>query len=276
MDAMSSLLARFRVDVRTFFSGPLCKSTSEYGHAGPGHLHIVHQGQLKLEVRGEPQGVITGPAVILFPRPVPHRLIYADDPARISCAQLDAGTFESHPLMRVLSEVNVHDGPIQGEMSSLLEWLVRESEATRPGSRAVMDRLFELVLIGLLRQWIACAHTHPNLLQGLAHPGLARALAAMHEHPERRWTLSGLAAEAYMSRSSFADTFHRLLGCTPLAYLRQWRIGLLQQGLRNGLTLPSLAEQVGYEDTSALRRAFRKAVGCAPREWLRTQGLNDR
>ncbi|UAW97321.1 AraC family transcriptional regulator [Halopseudomonas nanhaiensis] len=275
MDAVSTLLSRFKVNSRTFFSGPLCGETADYGHDRTGHVHIIHHGEVVLEVRGSVYARFIGPAVVLFPRAVPHRLRPAAQPARISCARLEANRFEEHPLMRLLSEVVVLEGEAHRTTATVIDLLEVEAESALPGRRTTMDRLFDLVLIGLLRHEIATPHAHASLLQGLAHPALARALAAVHEHPERRWTLPTLAAEACMSRSTFAETFQRLLGCTPLAYLRQWRIGLVQQGLRNGIAFAVLVDQVGYDDASALRRAFRKATGCTPGEWLRTHGTAD-
>ena len=271
MDAMSSLLMHFRVNTRTFFSGSLCHDTPEYGHDNAGHIHIVHEGQLHLDIRGAEHCVVEGPAVVLFPRPIPHRLRPAASSARLSCGRLEVERFDRHPLVLALPEVVLTTGETPGELSSLLNWLAVEGNCERPGRGAVMDRLVELVLICVFRQFIDGPHTHPCLLQGLAHAGLTRALAAIHEHPEHGWTLSLLAAQACMSRSSFAATFQRRLGCSPIEYLREWRLALVKQGLRRGASLAALSDQVGYENVSALGRAFRRSLGCSPRDWLNRQ-----
>jgi AraC-like DNA-binding protein len=51
----------------------------------------------------------------------------------------------------------------------------------------------------------------------------------MHDQPKRDWSLPDLAAEAGMSRTSFANTFRDIVGITPVQYLQNWRVGLVQK-----------------------------------------------
>jgi AraC-like DNA-binding protein len=106
-----------------------------------------------------------------------------------------------------------------------------------------------------------------GLLGGLAHPRLRLALVAMHERPAQAWSLDTLAAEAGMSRSVFANAFRDTLGCTPGAYLQQWRVALAQRALRQGRPLKRIADEVGYGSEAALSRAFKAQSGASPRQW---------
>jgi transcriptional regulator GlxA family with amidase domain len=58
-----------------------------------------------------------------------------------------------------------------------------------------------------------------GVLAGLADPRLAKALTAMHEAPEKSWTLDDLAGIAGMSRTRFAEQFRTRIGQTPIDYL---------------------------------------------------------
>ncbi|WP_296180444.1 helix-turn-helix domain-containing protein [Pseudomonas sp. UBA1879] len=82
-----------------------------------------------------------------------------------------------------------------------------------------------------------------------------------------------MAERACLSRTAFANTFHDLVGQTPVDYLTTWRIALAQSRLRQGESIKSLTEALGYTTPSALSRAFTAKVGQSPREWLSQRSL---
>jgi AraC-like DNA-binding protein len=155
-----------------------------------------------------------------------------------------------------------------------------QTQRVRCGQRVLADRLFEVVLIQLLR-WLV---DHPReagvgggLVAALADPRLARALSALHAQPGQAWTLEQMAAQAGMSRSAFALAFREQVGSTPAAYLAQWRIALAQACLRAGEPVKLIAHTLGYANASALSRAFTQVAGCSPRAWLaQTQPASSR
>jgi AraC-like DNA-binding protein len=130
-----------------------------------------------------------------------------------------------------------------------------------------MDRLFELLVILLLRHILSTGGQQPGMMAGLADARLARPLSLMHETPAKAWSVAELSVAANMSRASFAEHFRRVVGQTPVDYLVSWRISLAQKRLREGRPIALIAEEVGYESPSALARAFRRKTGLSPREW---------
>ena len=124
-------------------------------------------------------------------------------------------------------------------------------------------------MIWLLRILMDQGKVQSGMMAGLSHPKLKLALVAMHDEPQRDWSLHALAAEAGMSRTVFANGFRDVVGCTPGAYLQRWRIGLAQKGLASGRALKNVATDVGYSGEAALSRAFRDHTGQSPREWLK-------
>ncbi len=135
----------------------------------------------------------------------------------------------------------------------------------------MLNRLFEVVLVHVIRQLMEQGHTNGGMLAGLADARLRLALVAIHDAPAQPWSLDSLAAKAGMSRSVFARSFHDTVGCTPGQYLQDWRIALVQRGLRQGRPLKQLADAVGYGSEAALSRAFKAQVGRTPREWRQAQ-----
>ena len=154
----------------------------------------------------------------------------------------------------------------------VLALLFAEAQAQHCGRQALLDRLFEVVLIQILRELMAQGHAKVGMLAGLSHAQLRRALVAIHDEPQRAWSLEGLASAAGMSRTRFATVFRDTVGCTPGGYLQQWRIGLAQKLLRQGRPLKFVAADVGYGSEAALSRAFSAQVGQSPRAWRQAQG----
>jgi len=135
----------------------------------------------------------------------------------------------------------------------------------------MLDRLFEVVLIQVLRHLMESGQTRVGMLAGLGHPKLRLAIVAMHDRPEKEWSLEDLATEAGMSRSVFANSFREAVGVTPGSYLQGWRIGLAQKALVHGKSLKHIAQDVGYGSEAALSRAFKAQAGKSPREWRASQ-----
>ena len=59
------------------------------------------------------------------------------------------------------------------------------------------------------------------------------------------------------------------VGTTPADYLTQWRIALAQQQLRQGTSIKTTAETLGYANASSLSRVFTQVVGVSPRGWMK-------
>jgi len=164
-----------------------------------------------------------------------------------------------------------------GILHWLLEQLVAERSAKRPGNGVVSSQLAQLMLVQILRAHWAEAPFPPGWLKALGDPGLARVLSLMHGDPGRRWQLEELAAAAAMSRSVFAARFKSAAGVPPMTYLQNWRIRLAEQALRDQDThIAALAPTLGYTSESAFTHAFKRISGMAPkryREWARNKAF---
>ena len=92
-----------------------------------------------------------------------------------------------------------------------------------------------------------------------------RALTALHDQPQRDWTLEALAREAGLSRSIFAARFTEQLGQSAISYLTQWRLHLAHRALSDTRTpMTEIAETAGYGSEAAFSRAFKRQFGHAP------------
>lgn len=267
MDRLSTLLSHFGVHAGTFHSGDFCGVGVHEGEPS-GYVHLLQSGELLLKPGNEPEIRLDQPSLIFFPGPFAHRMVAdASMETKLVCATLTFDGGSGNALAAALPDYLVLKLTEIPELASTLEWLFKEAYEVHCGRVAVMDRLFELLVILLLRHLISSRDQAPGMMAGLADPRLSRALNLMHEQPEKPWSVADLAAAANLSRAGFAEQFHRVVGQTPGDYLLSWRVSLAQKRLREGRPIALIAEEVGYESPSALARAFRSKTGLSPREW---------
>jgi AraC-like DNA-binding protein len=271
-DRLESLLARFSVRAQMFQAGTLCGINDLEPDGDTGQLHLIRQGAVDVSHGGVVAARITSPSLLLYPRPLPHRFVMDNGAgADLTCAHLRFEGGSAHPVAAALpSFVCVPLEQIKGS-GEVLALIFEEAFEERCGRRALLDRLFEVLLIQILRHLMDGGQTQVGMLAGLAHPRLRLAMIAMHERPAEEWSLEALAAHAGMSRSVFANAFRDTVGCTPGAYLQRWRVSLVQQALRQGRALKLIANEVGYGSESALSRSFKASCGVSPREWKQAQ-----
>ncbi len=271
-DRLQALLSQYSVSTQVFHTGALCGVNDVPMQNESGQLHLIREGAVQVFHGEQLAQRIDEPSLLLYPGPVPHRFV--TDPQRgadMACAHLRFEDAATHPVAAALpAHVCVPLSVIDGA-APVLGLLFEEAFERRCGRQALLDRLFEVVLIQLLRHLMESGAVQVGMLAGMAHPRLRHAVVAMHEQPARAWTLAELAAVAGMSRSVFAQAFRTALGCTPGSYLQAWRLGLARQALRRGQPLKLIAAEVGYGSEAALSRAFKAHGGVGPRQWRQAQ-----
>ncbi|HTU67052.1 MAG TPA: AraC family transcriptional regulator [Steroidobacteraceae bacterium] len=261
-DRLQSLLAHFGVSAHT----------AHAADESPGRLYLVRSGPVEVRHGRTVAAKIREPSLVLYPRPLAHRLIAdAAHGADFVSAGLDFDSGNANPIAASLPPFvclplsSLHGG------EAVLGLLFAEAAAHYCGRQAMLDRLFEVVMIQVLRQLMESGQTRVGMLAGLSHPQLRKAITAMHDEPGREWSLDELSRVSGMSRSVFANGFRDTVGVTPGNYLQGWRIGLAQKALLAGRSLKHIAQDVGYGSEAALSRAFKAQSGRSPREWRNAQ-----
>jgi AraC-like DNA-binding protein len=244
--------------------------------ANKAYLHVLKRGAMEVRhpgAKGVPLRIkVDKPSLIFYPRPFTHYFHNAPrEGSDFTCAEIQFEGGQLHPIVQALPPlVLLQLDKVDGIQASL-NLLFAETERVRCGHRVLADRLFEVVLIQLMR-WLLDHPSHANidsgLLMGLSSPQLAKALTAMHESPCEAWTVEQLAQTSGMSRTAFAVKFKKLVGQAPADYVANWRLTIAQARLREGVPLKSLAGELGYSSQSALTRVFTAKLGVSPREWL--------
>ncbi|MBP0454239.1 AraC family transcriptional regulator [Kitasatospora sp. RG8] len=157
---------------------------------------------------------------------------------------------------------------------TLVRLLAAETTRDEPGQELVLDRLLDLLVVGVLRSWLATPDSGaPAWYQAQHDQVVGPVLRLMHDDPARPWTVAALAAEVGVSRAGLARRFTALVGEPPMAYLATWRLALAADLLRDpGHTVASVARRVGYSNAFALSAAFKRVRGVTPQEHRRLAG----
>lgn len=271
-DRLDGLLSLFPVHARMFHGGTLCGINDFVPQSEHGQLHLVRSGSVTVVHYEHADLHVHEPSVFLYPRPVTRRFV--SDPIsgiELICANLHFDGGPANPFINALPDaVALPLSSVTGT-AAILDLLFEEALGSHPGHQAVVDGLFDVFLIQLLRKLMMTDQMDNGLLAGMTSPKLRKAILAMHEEPHREWSLDTLAETAGMSRSTFANNFRDTVGFTPGVYLQAWRIRLAQQALRKGHQLKVIATEVGYGSEAALSRAFKAQCGSSPRQWLAAQ-----
>jgi AraC-like DNA-binding protein len=271
--------------VRT--SGSWCARLDPYLSAG---FHVVLTGHCWLLTDGGTSVSLGAGDAVLLPHGAGH--VIADSPVDVAAAarravpfgqwlarataerdetELLCGTYRldcsrMHPLMAELPEV-VHVPRRVGshlELRAAIDLLAGELDGTRPGACVVVPNLLDLLLVYLLRSWLA-ETTTGAWPRALGDPVTAAALRAMHSAPAAPWSNDRLAAAAGVSRPTLARRFTALVGRPPMTYLTWWRLILAATLLRDTTeTLAVIAARVGYGSPYALSHAFHREFGTTP------------
>lgn len=269
MDPFAAMFRHFSPRAQAFFAGDLCVTESFAAAGERGYLHILRSGVLRVTAEGLDDVLLTESTVILFPRAHPHCFI-PDGSAGVDlvCATIDLGSKEGNPLAMSLPDLVIIPLAEIETLIPTLDLLLGEAFSEREGRQVALDRLFEYLLVQIIRHAVAANLIEAGILAAFADARITRAVVAMHEIPQRIWTLDDLAQIAGMSRTSFASRFRELTRTTPMEHLARWRMTLAQALLLQGDPVKSVATKVGYTSSAALTRAFGKLIGASPRNWL--------
>src|SRR5262245_48149053 len=147
-DRLQALLSHFSVNVRTFQAGALCGVNALDGEGPDGQLHLIRWGTVEVRHGKSKALKITEPSLLLYPRPMAHRFITDEERgADFVCANLSFEGGSANPIVAALPPfVCLPLKHLQGS-EAVLELLFSEALAHNCGRQALLDRLFEVVLI---------------------------------------------------------------------------------------------------------------------------------
>lgn len=254
----------------------------------PGGGEPIHMaaGDVALIRRLHPHGMADHPSTPLYNVTIDEHDPAAHWPADGSAMQegvpgtvLLGGSYylngaRPHPLFQSMPDVIHLPARIgaAGRVRTVVELLGAEMDSERPGVRAAVPALLDLLLLYTMRTWLETTTQPIGWVQALRDPALSAALRAIQERPADRWTVATLAREASLSRAAFARRFTALTGQPPLTYLTWWRMTIASRLLQTtDASMNTIAGRVGYSSEYAFSKAFTRELGVAPARYRRQQ-----
>jgi AraC family transcriptional regulator, alkane utilization regulator len=137
------------------------------------------------------------------------------------------------------------------------------------GMNYIINKMCEIIVVKLLEKMIDTESIEENLLSGLVHPNLRHSLIAIHNFPEKNWSVDLLAKISGLSTSYFKAQFKKTIGVTPAFYLKSWRLTLGINYLNRGLSIKSIVPLIGFRNVDSLSRAMSKKFGISVRRLKR-------
>ena len=295
IDVLSDILQAIRLHASSYF----CIEFAEpWGFDEPetecGTFHVVVRGNAWVNVQDQssPIYLSTGD-IIAFPTGLSHQIgggseenlmpgydvlelvkqgnnpfIVGDKLSTLLCGYFHYEKQTMLPLLRdmpTILHIKSEDEPELNWLNSLVKTLANESRYLQPGGAVVIDRLTEVLVIQLLRWHINNQQKTQGYFKALSDDRLSHALSLMHKQPEKAWSIEQLGNAVGMSRTAFANHFSDVVGMTPLAYLRQWRMHIAYKLLvESNESMHRIAEKVGYKSEAAFGKTFKKVIGESP------------
>lgn len=173
-----------------------------------------------------------------------------------------------HPLLMMMPEAMRACDLAQRDPAvlALLDAMEREVVLNRIGACGILARLADVLAASIIRGWVECACTDASgWIAAVRCPQIGRVLAAVHQHPERDWSVAELASLMGASRSSFIEKFSSAVGETPAKYVARVKMFQARHWIaRDGLRVAVVAERLGYDSEASFSRAFKRIIGHPP------------
>jgi len=280
-DAFSELLGLLRLDAEIYHNATVCGDWVINEHRiGMTCFHLVTGGSCLLDVPGHLKTELLCGDLVIFPKELAHSMtplaLQTGQQKHLSyqeakfldsteagtgmlCAEVQFHHKSSVYLLNELPAVFIisHDSDAPW-MQSLFDMILAECLSPNTVSRAILDKLSEMLFTYALRQHLVENPDHFGFLALYSHERLSKAINAFHQQPAKHWTLGTLAIEAALSRTVFVEIFKSVSGWTVSQYLTWWRMQLAWSQLSEGKSVAETADLVGYKSEAAFSRVFQK------------------
>jgi len=308
MDALSDILSRMRLKgtlyFRTSLTAPWGVKVPRFKDVA--RYHFAHKGRCLIRIEGAADPVLVEQGdLIIIPHGTAHTLychpetetdalpldeviersgftgrgtlVYGEfgtnHETQLVCGHFAFGDHARHPLLEALpAHILIRNyGEASGSwMENTLKVIGAEAGRDGIGNDLVALKLSEIIFAQALRSYFIVEGADQPIMAGFANPQIGRVLSAIHEAPSFAWTLEELSDIAGMSRTSFVNSFSKLMATTPMGYITDWRMQIARQMLaETSASIIEVAESAGYQSEAAFGRVFKKLIGTAPATYRR-------
>ena len=125
--------------------------------------------------------------------------------------------------------------------------------------------------------WKALCEHIPPRQENIMRPGcrlssLRDMIGYIQKHYSEKITLSEIAAQGNMCKSSCSAVFQKFLNQTPVTYLNEYRLKKSIDYLRStDMTITEISCAAGFSNPSYYAETFRRFYGCSPKDYRKAK-----
>jgi AraC family transcriptional regulator len=213
-----------------------------------------------------------GTLAILSSQPMP--VVRFDGLTRVLALSLSVETMEQalpEPFTnRPVMLASLIPGPPDGVLTHLLFAIEAEVKSGCPAGRLLLEALGNTTAFYLAQRYGVFPPATARQYGGLARDRLARVVEYIDVHLARDLSVAELAGIACLSPYHFGKMFRHSMGESVHRYVTRRRIERAQVLLRTEiLSLPEIAETVGFSDQSHFTTVFKRHLQVTPSVYRR-------
>ncbi|QWG21182.1 AraC family transcriptional regulator [Bradyrhizobium sediminis] len=291
MDALTALANGLNLRAKLVYAGGACGQwLMDHNSDKSIWFHLVGKGRgwVHSPAWAAPLELADGDLILFLPHAAQHFLSYSpahlpgdmagtrltnwdQGEAGFVCGEIELAVPQS-PLWRTLPAEIVIRKTEAGETSArLIQLVIAESASPRFGSNSVIERLCDSLFILVIRHCIEATLVRQGVFAAMQDRRLATVLHLIHQEPWHPWTIAEFCTRVGLSKTVLTDKFKKLIGASPVEYLKDWRMQIAAQWLKeSGMTIDRVAERCGYDSVAAFSKAFKRCFGVSPGAYRRS------
>lgn len=159
-------------------------------------------------------------------------------------------------------QVNVEEA----RLMPIICLLQQEVEKTELGSQQVIDSLSNVLLIAIIRAYLAKSPERTQgVLSGIFDHRLRGLIEMVLREPERDWSIENMVAHSPLSRAQLIRVFKQKLGLTPHAFVQRSRLQKAALWLKQRAdSVLMIALSCGFQSETHFIKVFKAHYGITP------------
>ena len=237
-------------------------------------IHCTARGHGTVSIDDQVYDVFPGRLYVTGPGVVHAQHSHRDDPVVEYCLYLNCRRFVRTPsdALALFADTPFWMGVDDGQVFALLKRLIEENRRPQPYTTAMSEAILRLIVIHLTRLYRTglSPSVKPSSTPALTRDGLMPVIEDAFFYRHATLTLQELARLLSLSTRQTERLLRASFGKTFSQKLTEARMAAASQLLKNtSLSITEIGSRVGFSSVEHFSSAFRRFMGCSPREHRR-------